>query len=456
MATCMTAMTSEVYGHGRSDPEYFLPSHTQVEQDLNAVSTVPLRSLGSFSCSAFYPAATHLYASDGVPFLRCVDIVNFPLISPDQPFARIPISFVNSHSTIRSLRAGDIVVSKVGTPCFASLLAEDMEFSAMTLTVLGMSQIDVRVVDPCYLIAFLRSRHGFDQLMRERELTIQYQLTLDRIRKVKVYLPDHQTQTVVGDFIRQHYRHQRESVDAYNEAQRILKSQLGLGNLIFKKTVGYEASFGDLERSRRFDSEHYYPAFKAFKDALPDGVALSPLSMHLTFCQRGKQPLYSTVGLPVVNSKHVQPNRVLLDDNRSALPNADPNLQIRFGDILLNGTGRGTLGRAAPYLNERLAVPDNHVTMLRSADLDPVYLSLYLNSAAGQMQVEMHQRGTSGQLELYPFDIRKFLIWAAPKSLQMELRELHDKAATAERDSKRLLEEAKTRVEQLIDEAARA
>jgi len=68
MATCMTAMTSEVYGHGRSDPEYFLPSHTQVEQDLNAVSTVPLRSLGSFSCSAFYPAATHLYASDGVPY----------------------------------------------------------------------------------------------------------------------------------------------------------------------------------------------------------------------------------------------------------------------------------------------------------------------------------------------------------------------------------------------------
>ena len=66
----------------------------------------------------------------------------------------------------------------------------------------------------------------------------------------------------------------------------------------------------------------------------------------------------------------------------------------------------------------------------------------------------MHQRGTSGQLELYPFDIRKFLIWPAPQSFQRELRDLHDKAAAAERESKRSARQAKTRVEQLIEEAA--
>ena len=156
-----------------------------------------------------------------------------------------------------------------------------------------------------------------------------------------------------------------------------------------------------------------------------------------------------------MNSKHVQPNRVLLEDNRFAAANPDGNLQIRAGDTLLNGTGRGTLGRAAPYLIDEPAVPDNHVTILRSDDLDPVYLSLYLNSAAGQMQVEMRQRGSSGQLELYPFDIRKFLVWPAPESLQEELRRLHDQAAAAECESKQLLEHAKSRVEQLIEEADR-
>lgn len=183
-------------------------------------------------------------------------------------------------------------------------------------------------------------------------------------------------------------------------------------------------------------------------------MSFSPLSSQLTFCQRGKQPVYAKSGLKVINSKHVQPNRVILDGNRVASANPDPRLQIRCGDTLLNGTGRGTIGRAAPYLDRSLAIPDNHVTILRSNSLDPAFLSLYLNSAAGQMQVEMHQRGTSGQLELYPFDIRKFQVWVAPDSLQREIRDLHDKAAAAECESRQLLEQAKSRVEKLIEVAA--
>jgi type I restriction enzyme M protein len=135
-----------------------------------------------------------------------------------------------------------------------------------------------------------------------------------------------------------------------------------------------------------------------------------------------------------------------------ALANPDKDLQLREGDTLLNGTGRGTIGRAAPYLGNESAVPVNHVTILRSSRIDPAFLSLFLNSAAGQMQVEMYQRGTSGQLELYPFDIRKFLIWRAPTEFQQTLRDIYDTASTAERESRRILEYATRRVEQIIKE----
>ena len=65
----------------------------------------------------------------------------------------------------------------------------------------------------------------------------------------------------------------------------------------------------------------------------------------------------------------------------------------------------------------------------------------------------MHQRGTSGQIELYPFDIRKFMVWNAPAAFQREIRDLHDKAAAAAQESEQLLDQAKTRVEQLIEAA---
>lgn len=67
----------------------------------------------------------------------------------------------------------------------------------------------------------------------------------------------------------------------------------------------------------------------------------------------------------------------------------------------------------------------------------------------------MHQRGTSDQLERYPFDIREFFVWAAPESFQKEIRNLYNQAAESEQRSKELLHQAKTRVEQLIEEAVR-
>ena len=110
--------------------------------------------------------------------------------------------------------------------------------------------------------------------------------------------------------------------------------------------------------------------------------------------------------------------------------------------------------RAAPYFNKHPAISDNHVTIFRSPALDPVYLSFYLNSLAEQFQVEMHQRGTFAQLEPYPFDICKFLVWMAPDSFQKEIRKLYDQVAANEQQSKQSLDQAKTRVEQLIAEAA--
>lgn len=307
--------------------------------------------------------------------------------------------------------------------------------------------------DPFFLTAYLQTKWGRDQVWRHSRRTEQVNLNCREVERILVPNPAMACQEAIGNLVRDSFTNADLSLSLYQNAERLLEAELGLDKLTFRKPVGYIAQLSDVEVSRRFDPEHHFPALSAFCAGLPSGVALSPLSHHLQYCRRGKQPIYSETGLPVINSKHVQTNQVIQHGNRFALANPVADLQIRFGDILINGTGRGTIGRSAPYLSDSPSVADNHVTILRSGNLDPAYLSLYLNSAAGQMQVEMHQRGTSGQLELYPFDIRKLLVWDAPADLQQQLRGLHDEAAAAERKSKRLLEDAKTQVERLIQEA---
>jgi type I restriction enzyme M protein len=248
-----------------------------------------------------------------------------------------------------------------------------------------------------------------------------------------------------------------QAKESYIQAENLMSRTLNLGSSDFNRPIGYRASFKEAQRSLRFDAERYYPEFDRLISNLPVGAITAPLGSLLHYCRRGKQPIYSDRGLPVLNSKHVLENRIVLEGNRFAVQPADRSTEIRFGDVLINGTGRGTIGRAAPYLvPNNSAIPDNHVTILRSAELDPAYLAFYLNSLAGKLQVEMHQRGSSGQLELYPFDIRKFRILVAPMEVQEEIRRLSDFVTESAVLSRQLLEQARARVEQLIEEAVAA
>ena len=142
----------------------------------------------------------------------------------------------------------------------------------------------------------------------------------------------------------------------------------------------------------------------------------------------------------------------LNDDNRVAVAGSNA-LKIKQGDVLMNGTGVGTIGRAAPFLHDAEALPDNHVTVLRpkAGRIDPVYLSVYLNSLAGQYQVNKWLRGSSGQIELYPKDIAQFLVWIAPTDVQQSIHEAVDDAFTAKRNATRLLDAAKHAVEIAIE-----
>lgn len=83
-------------------------------------------------------------------------------------------------------------------------------------------------------------------------------------------------------------------------------------------------------------------------------------------------------------------------------------------------------------------------------------LSIYPQTATTDRdagKTKKNQRGSSGQLELYPFDIRKFQVWDAPQSAQQEIRWVYQQATDSAKQSRQLLDQAKSRVEHLIDEA---
>jgi len=435
----------------RFDSEYYRPDYLDNIKRLESTGeTIPLRRVFKSIQRGTQPSYS---ASGNVPTLRSVNVGSLAFNAIRQEYvteeflAKNPRGHVAQH---------DVLITSTGVGTLGRTSIWPYSYDAYCdghITILRNS-----AVSPYLVSLFLTTKYGLSQIEKNiRGSSGQIEIYPYDIGKI--LLPDllvsHQDE--IERLVKDSFYLGEKSEDDIRSSQQLLESELCLDKLRFKKPVGYMALFSELELSRRFDSEYYYPAFDNLKEKLPKHVQLVPLGSLLTFCQRGKQPIYSGDGLPVLNSKHILENKITLEGNRFAKPISVPGMQIQFGDVLINGTGRGTIGRTAPYLiSEHQSIPDNHVTILRSPTLDPAYLSFYLNSLAGKLQVEKHQRGSSGQLELYPFDIRKFLVWEAPQPTQQEIRRLYEIATENAKQSRLLLDQAKSRVEQLIEEAVQS
>lgn len=344
----------------------------------------------------------------------------------------------------------DILIARSGSFGKASIyLGED------TLNSSDIIIIDVKEstgFNPFYVVTFLNTTHGKAQMFRFASGGVQGHVNLTILENLKVPFFSENFQTQIENCIVLASQKLEISKAQFKDAEESLFLALGLAN--YKPTdenVSVKALSKSFDVSGRLDSEFYQPKFDQLFNALKERGNIETLETLTSQVQRGKQPIYTDEGYPVVNSKHVRTGKVVLDDNRTGAI-IEKQILIEKGDLLMNGTGVGTIGRVAPYLHEQKALPDNHVTVIKSIDIDPIYLSIFLNSVAGQLQVEKYQKGSSGQIELYPDDIRQFLIWDAPKDIQVKIRKCVEASFQLENESNRLLDLAKRSVELAIKE----
>lgn len=93
---------------------------------------------------------------------------------------------------------------------------------------------------------------------------------------------------------------------------------------------------------------------------------------------------------------------------------------------------------------------NQRILRFRSKNINVDYLVLLLNSVVGQYQLE--RIGTGGvQTNISYNDIRNILIPILPQPVQKKIADLVRKSHEARKKSKELLEEAKRKVEEMIE-----
>ncbi len=203
----------------------------------------------------------------------------------------------------------------------------------------------------------------------------------------------------------------------YPDAEKELLERLGWDILPQTKTeFCFVENTSVLHRAVRMDAEHFQPKYQRIRAQLRKlgAACIGSFCLEPT---RGVQPLFEPDGDVFVFASKAIRAQGLVPDEKARVSRSfwqapgNEKARVVSGDVLLNSTGVGTLGRASFYLGDAPAIADNHVTILRTDATQclPVYLSLFLNSPAGIAQSEMYQTGSSGQLEIYPHHIQAIL-----------------------------------------------
>lgn len=458
MAVWSVAQSGDVSIAGRIDSDFFHPEFLDLDEILHQLPTERINRQFSISDGNHISISRHFTPQGEVPYFRGQDINNF-FLENSRPI-RIPQNVFDSPGMKRSHFIGeDVLICIVGASTGTIGLVSDSDTPATGSCKIGIiRKKNGAVIDPLYLAPFLMGKFGQYQVRRHSRGTAQGGLILIDLMKLSVPVLPWEQQQDIRALVSSSVTCNSVSRQLYTQAQQLLESELGLDKLRFDKPVGYTARFSELELSHRTDAQHYQPRFTRLLEHLARFPTRRIRDIR-RYNRRGIQPVYVDGGThAVVNSQHLGPKHIDYDGLQKTTEhifNASPEAHIQPDDLLIYTTG-AYIGRTNVYLDEVPAFASNHVNILRlSPDIDHAYMAMVFQSIIGQFQTQKHARG-SAQAELYPADIDKFVVPLLPPDKQQEIGNLVRESLAKQRESAQLLDQAKSRVEQLIEEAVRA
>jgi type I restriction enzyme S subunit len=151
----------------------------------------------------------------------------------------------------------------------------------------------------------------------------------------------------------------------------------------------------------RYPGHEKVPLVDSAFGRIPKGWSAASIRHATAFLSRGIAPAYHEDGPSIViNQKCVRDSRLHLGPARRQSRSIPNDRRVRPGDVLINSTGVGTLGRVAQVLEDQGACTvDTHVTIARPAsDVDSDYFGVSLLGL--QKTFERKAVGATGQTEL--------------------------------------------------------
>jgi restriction endonuclease S subunit len=346
------------------------------------------------------------------PYIRAANLGSWGISLEDI----LEMDFTSAEETRFACQRGDVLLveggneKSVGCP---ALVTETEEGLCIQNTVIRCRITDKDRVLPEFLYQYLRNAFWQGVFAELCAGTTIMHLGQKRAIGIEVQIPPVETQRRIVDFL--------ASVDAYIES---LQQQVDAARTARNAVLHDLMSTGGDDWTR---------------------TTLGGISELIS---RGRAPSYCEEdGVIVLNQKCIRNGRILLefarrtDISKKAIPDW---AYLKSGDVLINSTGTGTLGRASfvSHVNG-LATFDSHVTLVRPRPelCLPAFVGINLNFR--EDEIESFAGGSTGQTELSRESVSSFPIVLPPMEEQERIVALATSMAEVSTASEKALSNAK-------------
>ncbi|MCK5176827.1 MAG: restriction endonuclease subunit S, partial [Candidatus Aenigmarchaeota archaeon] len=327
----------------------------------------------------------------------------------------------------------------------------------LSRTVLGVSKL--KNINPFYLMVFLRSYFGFNQLQRQRELTIQYQLTLDRVGKVLIPKLSEEFQLKIEKIAKESRKKQTRSKQLYKQAEELFLKELDLKDYKPKHTLTFETTKKETDKAKRIDADYFQPKYKEIIERIEKYENGFDIVKNIVTWKKGFEVgsnEYKEDGIPFIRVSDFSINGIKKTEKKLSeeiYKRLKKQFKPKKDEILF--TKDGTIGLSYVLKEEFEGILSSAFLRLNlKQEFEKECLSLIFNSIVSKMQVEKLSGGAV-IAHLKPSDFEKFKIPLIKPEIQKQIAEKIKESHKLRKESKEHLEDAKKKVEEEIEKEAK-
>lgn len=430
----------------RFHAEYYQPEFLQTEGVLIKSKAVSLNEVAEFSKLRGNPTR------NPEKEFQYIDISNIGIFTGD--IAVQIVKGYNAPSRARKIvKSDDIIISTVRPNRNAvAIIPKELDNQVCST---GFAVIKSKRINPWFLFAYLKTKYAVNQLVRATMASMYPAVSENDIGAILIPTPTVSIQERISFYVKEAYKKRQEADKKYKEAEELFNKIFGLDKLVFEKEKNFEAKFNEIEKSLRFDAEHYQPKYKKAKEFMGAfGHKVTKLKEVITISNKKINPLQEpTKYFIYIEFANINPATGEIEDASRIIGYAAPSrarMLVKTGDILVASL-LGSLDNVALVPDEfDGAVASTGFFVIRSDVFLPGFLFLMFNSEIIRLQLE--EKISGAIMSAVPkTTFGDLLVPVMNKEKQKPISELIKQSFNLRREAKGLLEKAKIEVGNFIE-----